>query len=158
MEPNALTVPVDRALDNRVPRLELTTNESAAIRAVADAVLDEEPGRPLDEQLDRVAVYAHELPVRIRILLTEFRLTGRPYGGLVLSGLPVDESLLGRTPASYSGQPSSPEVQCATAMLLLIGSLLGDPFSFYTQQRGQLVLDVFPVPGHEQAQLGSGST
>lgn len=160
MEPmrKALTVPVNRAVDNQVPRLKLTADERAAIRVVAQAILDEEPRRPLDERLDQVAVHAHELPVRIRTSLTAFRLTGRPYGGLVLSGLPVNESLLGRTPAGYTDQPSSPEVQCATAILLLLGSLLGDPFSFYTQQRGQLVLDVFPVPSHEQAQLGSSST
>jgi Fe(II)/alpha-ketoglutarate-dependent arginine beta-hydroxylase len=161
MEPRRWNGPVvqfDPANGDRVPRVELGLDDSAAIRDIAEALLAEEPGRPLEERLDRVALYAHRMPDRIRTLLTEFRLTGRPYGGFVVSGLPVDESQLGRTPTSYTDRPSRPEVQHTTAVLLLIGSLLGDPFSFYTQQLGRLVLDVFPVPGHEQAQLGSSST
>jgi Fe(II)/alpha-ketoglutarate-dependent arginine beta-hydroxylase len=145
-------------LKDGMPTLELTAGERDVIRALADAVLGEDPGRPLDERLARVAVHAHDLPLRLRRVLTDFRLTGRPYGGLVLSGLPVDESAAGPTPLDYTDTPEGAESDRAAALLLLTGSLLGAPFSYLTQQRGRLVLDVFPVRGHETSQLGSSST
>ncbi|SEG84338.1 arginine beta-hydroxylase, Fe(II)/alpha-ketoglutarate-dependent [Actinacidiphila yanglinensis] len=146
-----------RATDN-IPGLELTADEREAIRATTDTVLAEDPGRPLEERLERLALHAHGLPLRLRSVLNSFRLTGRPYGGLVISGLPIDESAVGPTPLSYTDTPDGAEAERAAALLLLTGSLLGNPFSYLTQQRGRLVLDVFPVRGHEESQLGSSST
>ncbi|AEW99312.1 guanitoxin biosynthesis L-enduracididine beta-hydroxylase GntD [Streptantibioticus cattleyicolor] len=140
------------------PRLRLTAAERTAVLDVADAALAEEPHVPPSRRLPRLAVLAHQLPVRLRTVLTEFRITGRPYGGLVIAGLPVDPEAAGPTPTDYTAEPRGTEVLRAEVVLLLIGSLLGDPFSFATQQRGRLVLDVFPVRGHEDSQLGSSST
>jgi Fe(II)/alpha-ketoglutarate-dependent arginine beta-hydroxylase len=42
-------------------------------------------------------------------------------------------------------------------MLALLGSLLGHPFAWATQQDGRLVHDVIPIKGHEREQLGSSS-
>jgi Fe(II)/alpha-ketoglutarate-dependent arginine beta-hydroxylase len=138
--------------------LRLTAGERTVVGDLVDLVLEEDPERPLEEKLDRLAVYAHELPHRLRSVLTEFRLTGRPYGGLAVSGLPVIESRVPATPLSYTDLPVDREVDRAAAMLLLVGSVLGDPYSYLSQQKGRLVLDVFPVPGHEHEQLGSSST
>ncbi len=140
-----------------VPCLHLTDTDGRALDTLArQATRTEEHIRP--EWLSQLALLAHELPVGLRQPLTEFRLTGRPYGGFVISGLPVTESAIGPTPISYAQTPDTSEARRLDALLLLIGSLLGDPFSFATQQRGRLVLDVFPVSGHEHDQLGSSST
>lgn len=144
--------------DGMVPRLNLTTGEGTAVRNLAASLLKAGGGRVLDQQLDVIAVRAHELPARLRTVLTGFRLTGRPYGGLVLSGLPIDQDLLGPTPGGHTDQPPSDEVECATAMLLLVGSLLGSPVSSLTQQMGKLVGDMVPIPEHEHKELGSSST
>jgi Fe(II)/alpha-ketoglutarate-dependent arginine beta-hydroxylase len=140
------------------PRFHLTKPESAAIAGLTEALLDEQPGTSLEFRLERIAVCAHEMPERLSSALEEFRVTGRPYGGFIISGLPVDESRVGPTPTAYTDDPEGREVDKAAAMLLMIGSLLGDPFSYLTQQRGRMVLDVFPVRGHEESQLGSSST
>lgn len=140
------------------PRVFLTGPERDRITALVDDVLAEEPGTDLELRLDRLCVRAHDLPERLRSVLTEFRLSGRPYGGFIISGLPIDESSAGPTPLSYTDEPEGHEVDKAGALLLMIGSLLGDPFSYLTQQRGRLVLDLFPVGGHERSQLGSSST
>ncbi|MEU9952441.1 guanitoxin biosynthesis L-enduracididine beta-hydroxylase GntD [Streptomyces sp. NPDC047939] len=144
--------------DDGVPCLALDGQESATVRDITDTLLDEDPGRPLEDRLNRISVRSHELPFRLRRRLTEFRLTGQPYGGLVVSGLPLDAAALGPTPLEYTDDPRSRETDRAAAVLLLIGSLIGDPISYLTQQRGRLVLDVFPVAGHEDSQLGSSST
>jgi Fe(II)/alpha-ketoglutarate-dependent arginine beta-hydroxylase len=143
-----------------VPYLRLDPIERREIREVAESVVAEfavtDPAE-LELHLNDIAVHAHRLPERLRFVLNEFRLTGRPLGGLVLAGLPVREDLLGPTPASYEVEVADPEVVISTAVLLLAGSLLGDPFSYYSQQKGKLVLDVFPIAGHEDEQLGSSS-
>ncbi|MBL1082726.1 TauD/TfdA family dioxygenase [Streptomyces actinomycinicus] len=146
-----------RPLDG-APCLELTAEEHSAIKELADSLLDHPGDVPLEQRLDQIALAAHDVPVGIRAQLTDFRLTGRPYGGLVLSNLPIDESLVGPTPTSYGSEPESREADRATALLLLLGSLLGDPVSYLTQQRGRMALDVFPIKGHEHQQLGSSST
>lgn len=46
----------------------------------------------------------------------------------------MDEAGVGATPSEYTAVPGGPEVTTATAVLLLIGSLLGDPFSYLSQQ------------------------
>ncbi|MET8628231.1 guanitoxin biosynthesis L-enduracididine beta-hydroxylase GntD [Kitasatospora sp. NPDC004669] len=144
--------------DDGAPCLELTSEERAALKDLADSLLDDPRGLPLDHRLDQLALAAHDVPARIRAQLVDFRLTGRPYGGFVLSNLPIDEALAGPTPTSYTAEPDSREADRATALLLLLGSLLGDPVSYLTQQRGRMVLDVFPIKGHEYQQLGSSST
>lgn len=144
--------------EDGAPCLQLTADESAALRELADDLLDGEQEAPLDHRIDQLAVIAHEVPARIRSQLVDFRLTGRPYGGFVLSNLPIDEALAGPTPSSYAAEPDSREADRATALLLLLGSVLGDPVSYLTQQHGRMVLDVFPIKGHEHQQLGSSST
>jgi hypothetical protein len=143
-----------------VPYLRLDPIERREIRDVAEAVVAEfavtDPAE-LELHLNDIAVHAHRLPDRLRFVLNEFRLTGRPLGGLVVAGLPVRDDLLGPTPADYEAEVRDPEVVVSTAVLLLVGSLLGDPFSYYSQQKGKLVLDVFPISGHEDEQLGSSS-
>ncbi|MFY1704912.1 guanitoxin biosynthesis L-enduracididine beta-hydroxylase GntD [Micromonospora sp. WMMA1923] len=141
-----------------IARLTLSTAEREELTGLVDEALTGPQALPVEHQLGRLAVLAHRLPERVRETLTEFRLTGRPYGGLVLAGLPLDESALGPTPASYSEVTDRPELHRATALLALLASLLGDPFSFLSQQKGQLFLDVFPVTQHENDQLGSSST
>ncbi|WP_316524263.1 guanitoxin biosynthesis L-enduracididine beta-hydroxylase GntD [Kitasatospora brasiliensis] len=144
--------------DDGAPCLELTSEERATLKELADHLLDDPQGTPLDRRFDQLALAAHEMPARVRAQLLDFRLTGRPYGGLVVSNLPIDETAAGPTPTSYTDEPDSREADRAEALLLLLGSFLGDPVSYLTQQRGRMVLDVFPIKGHEDQQLGSSST
>lgn len=150
------TLPL-RAEDN-VPYLELSEAERTALRDLAESALDVFPDVPLEQRLGQLALMAHEMPERVRATLVDFRLTGRPHGGLVISNLPVDETLAGPTPTSLTEPPTTREAHRAGALLLLIGSLLGDPVSYLSQQRGRMVLDLFPIRGHEDEQLGSSST
>lgn len=147
-------------LDERdgTPRLMLTAGEHAAIAELTDVLLDDPFAGDPERRLHELVLAAHSLPVRLRSVLTEFRLTGRPFGGLLISGLPVDDLELPPTPTSYTEVAEGREVTRAGLILLLLGSVLGDPFSFVTQQQGRLILDVFPVRGHEQEQLGSSSS
>jgi hypothetical protein len=100
---------------------------------------------------------AHQLPRSVVEALVDFRLTGRPSGGFIISGLAISDGALGATPLNIQAAPPTREVAKADSAMLLLASVLGDPFAFATVQEGSLVVDVHPVPGNEYTQLGSSS-
>ncbi|MFF5448552.1 guanitoxin biosynthesis L-enduracididine beta-hydroxylase GntD [Streptomyces sp. NPDC012888] len=141
-----------------VPRIVLLPDERHRVAALAHEFARASASLDAQRTLQLAALMAHELPRPLRRLMTEFRLAGVPHAGFLISGLLVDGDALGATPRSYTERPDRPELRHADAVLCLVGSLLGEPFSFSSQQGGRLILDLFPVPGHEFDQLGSGST
>jgi Fe(II)/alpha-ketoglutarate-dependent arginine beta-hydroxylase len=151
---DAIELPV-RASDG-LPYLELTDEERAELRDLGEELLDS--GRALDAQLDELALRAFALPDRLRNAVIHHRVSGRPYGGLIVSNLPIDETAAGPTPTRHGQVIESREADRASAVLLLVGSLLGAPISYLSQQHGKMVLDLFPIAGHEHEQLGSSST
>src|SRR5215208_3468945 len=55
-----------------------------------------------DEEFLKVAqLFAHEIPRRIRACINEFRLLEPTPGVLLISGYPVDDSKIGRTPPHW---------------------------------------------------------
>jgi Fe(II)/alpha-ketoglutarate-dependent arginine beta-hydroxylase len=113
---------------------------------------------PLDteESLHRAAVLAHELPERVRERLDAFRLE-QLSGVLCISGYGVDEQRLGPTPGHWRDRPEHSPAHREELLLVMLGSLIGHPFAWATQQDGRLVHDVVPIKGHEHEQLGSSS-
>jgi Fe(II)/alpha-ketoglutarate-dependent arginine beta-hydroxylase len=113
---------------------------------------------PLDteEALHRAAVLAHELPAPIRERLDAFRLQ-RMSGVSCISGYTVDEQRLGPTPRHWRDRPERSPAHREELMLIMLGSLIGHPFAWATQQDGRLIHDVVPIKGHEHEQLGSSS-
>lgn len=113
---------------------------------------------PLDteEALHRAAVLAHQLPERVQERLDAFRLE-QLSGVLCISGYEVDQDRLGPTPAHWRDRPERSPAHREELLLAMLGSLIGHPFAWATQQDGRLVHDVVPIKGHEHEQLGSSS-
>jgi Fe(II)/alpha-ketoglutarate-dependent arginine beta-hydroxylase len=113
---------------------------------------------PLDteEALHRAAVLAHGLPERLRERLDAFRLE-QLSGVLCISGYEVDQERLGPTPAHWRERSDRSPAHREELLLAMMGSLIGHPFAWATQQDGRLVHDVVPIKGHEHEQLGSSS-
>jgi Fe(II)/alpha-ketoglutarate-dependent arginine beta-hydroxylase len=107
--------------------------------------------------LARVPVWAHELPRRLRECLNQFRLEESYDGAVVISGLPVDDRLIGPTPASLDALPPALRTKREEAYLVVVASLLGDLIAWATQQAGRTIHDVFPVEQHRDMQIGTGS-
>jgi Fe(II)/alpha-ketoglutarate-dependent arginine beta-hydroxylase len=99
---------------------------------------------------------AHELPRSVRELLWDFKLSEPVEGICLLSGWPVDDERLGPTPGHWKGLHSRQTLQ-EEVILMLLGSLLGEPMGWSTQQDGKLIHNVFPIRDHEDEQLGTGS-
>jgi Fe(II)/alpha-ketoglutarate-dependent arginine beta-hydroxylase len=109
------------------------------------------------EFLAEADVIAHDLPRRLRRALRHFRLYEPEGALLVLSGYSVDEAKIGRTPRHWKDKDPSNRTCEEEMLLVLFGSLLGDPIGWSTQQDGRIVHDIFPIEGHEKEQMGSGS-
>ncbi|HET7229031.1 MAG TPA: guanitoxin biosynthesis L-enduracididine beta-hydroxylase GntD [Longimicrobium sp.] len=107
--------------------------------------------------LDEAGVIAHELPRRVRQELRHFRLHEPEDAILVVSGWPVDQARIGRTPAHWKTHEPENDIVEEDMLLVLLGSLLGEPIGWSTQQDGRVVHDILPIKGHEHEQLGSGS-
>lgn len=137
-------------------RLEIDAAELRAVNELLDEVEDDFERLDDDEALHRATVLAHRLPRRIRLYLNAFRLEHLS-GVLCISGYKVDEDRLGRTPAHWRDRPRRSPAHREELLLVLYGSLLGDPFSWATQQDGRLIHDVIPIKGHENEQMGSSS-
>jgi Fe(II)/alpha-ketoglutarate-dependent arginine beta-hydroxylase len=137
-------------------RLELKAPERRTVNNILDEFEDDFASLSLDEGLHRATVLAHELPVRVRLALNAFRLE-KMSGLLCISGHDIDQARIGPTPAHWREHTGSPTARREELLLLLYGSLLGDPFGWATQQNGRLVHDVIPIEGHEYGQLGTSS-
>lgn len=103
------------------------------------------------------SLLAHELPARLRASLLEFKRREPTSGVFLLAGYDVDDERLGPTPRSWSSRPVPSPALREEALMLMLGSLFGDPIAWQTQQDGQLVHDILPMPGYENEQLGCGS-
>ena len=137
-------------------RLELTDEELAAIRPLVREVASRHVSVEEADFLDSVSIYAQELPRRVRKFLNAFRLE-EPSGVCVVSGYPVDDSKIGKTPVHWRKQSGSPTVE-EEVFLNLCGSLLGDAIAWTHQRDGLVCQDLVPIRSHEDAMLGSGSS
>ncbi|MEU9455671.1 guanitoxin biosynthesis L-enduracididine beta-hydroxylase GntD [Streptomyces sp. NPDC048277] len=101
-------------------------------------------------------LYAAELPRRLRSTVLDYRSSERS-ATLVVSGLPLDDAVLGPTPLDRAGSPSGTASLRQDIAFFLIAALLGDPVGWATQQDGRLMHDIYPVKEHEHGQIGWGS-
>ncbi len=130
--------------------------ELREVDRLLDGVEAEFDGLDSDDALHRATVLAHRLPARVRRALNEFRLE-RLSGVLIISGHQVDQDRVGPTPRHWRDRTGHSSAHREELLLVLYGSLLGDPFAWTTQQDGRLIHDVIPIKGHENEQLGSSS-
>jgi Fe(II)/alpha-ketoglutarate-dependent arginine beta-hydroxylase len=109
-----------------------------------------------DEFLRRVTVYAHELPRSLRSEISHFRLREND-SMFIISGYPVDDERIGHTPAHWKDRKLPSPALEEEIFFMLCATLLGDTIAWVTQQDGHLMHEIFPIKGHENEQLGTGS-
>ncbi len=109
------------------------------------------------ELLANATVLAHQIPLRVRQTLNEFRLYEPATAICRVAGYPIDDDKIGPTPAHWKERQTRCVPVQEEILLLLLGSLLGDVIAWSTQQDGAVVHDIAPIQSHEHEQLGSGS-
>jgi Fe(II)/alpha-ketoglutarate-dependent arginine beta-hydroxylase len=138
-------------------RIVLSEPELRSIRGLLDELVTRYRTVEDEAFLNEACLYAHELPRRVRAFLNDFKTLEPPAGYCLISGYPVDDERLGRTPTHWKHRPEVSPALAEEMLLILYGSLLGDMLSWSTQQNGYVVHDVLPIKGHEYEQLGSSS-
>ena len=138
-------------------RLELRDDELKSIKSLITGIADEYESVESADFLSNACMYAHELPRRVRSFLNDFRLKESRSGVCIISGYPVNISAIGATPTHWKWRADARNSLHEQILFVLNGSLLGDLLGWATQQDGYLVHDVFPIKGHEDEQLGTGS-
>lgn len=137
-------------------QLIFTGEELAQISSLLKEIIGRYNSAEDPAMLNEACVYAHELPRRIRKFLNDFRALESP-GFCMISGYPIDDAKIGCTPVHWKLRPAvSPSLE-EELLLILFGSLLGDPLGWATQQDGHIIHDVLPIKGHEHEQLVSSS-
>ncbi len=135
-------------------RYVLNDEEKNEIAAIADAFLAGHPVWEPMEYADEIRVEAERLPVGVR----QFLVTSRAAEDAVIAvaNLPVDENLV-PTPSDWQVAEKEGAAIREELVLLLVASVLGDPFAWSNQQNGRLVHDVCPSKGQETSLTSASS-
>jgi Fe(II)/alpha-ketoglutarate-dependent arginine beta-hydroxylase len=110
-----------------------------------------------DRFLKNALIIAHELPKRIRTFINDFRLLEPESGVCLISGYPISDEKIGKTPSHWQCRPKVSPALEEEIIFILFSALLGEVIGWSTQQAGHIVHDVLPIKGHEREQLGSSS-
>jgi len=137
-------------------RLELADEEVETIRPLVKEVASHHGSVEEADFLNSASTYAQELPRRLRAFLNAFRLA-EPSGVCVISGYPVDDSKIGKTPTHWRKRPDGSSTMEEEVFLNLCGALLGDAIAWAHQRDGLICQDLVPIEGHKEEMLGSGS-
>ena len=136
--------------------IELSEDDRDRVDALIAEITAELPsGLGQAELLERLTVFAQEMPRAVRAAANHFRLR-EPAGGCVFTGFQVDDNKIGDTPAEWGGAGPAATGR-EDLFLLLCACLLGDPVAWATQQDGRLLHDVIPIKGHELEQINSST-
>jgi Fe(II)/alpha-ketoglutarate-dependent arginine beta-hydroxylase len=134
----------------------LSPDEIRGIDEVIEGVVEHAAPAHHPAVLRAAALSVADLPRSLRAALLQFRWE-EPAGALLVSGFPIDDDRIGPTPGHWRQPPADCPLTREEAYLLLLSTLLGEPFGWSTQQDGRLVHNVLPIRGHETEQLGSSS-
>lgn len=134
----------------------ISDEEIVSIRALLKEVTSLFSSSEDPDFLKDACILAHQLPKRLRTFLNDFRLL-EPAGACIISGYPVDDSKIGKTPCHWNQRDGISPSLDEEVLLVLFGSLLGETLGWATQQAGYIVHDILPIRMHEDEQLGTGS-
>ncbi|UQA94002.1 TauD/TfdA family dioxygenase [Streptomyces halobius] len=135
-------------------RYVLSDEEKSQIERIADDFIAGHPVWDLHAYADEVRIEAENLPVGLRRFLVGAR--AEEDAVIRVANLPVSEDLVA-TPPSWQIAEKEGAALREELVLLLVSSVLGDPFAWANQQNGRLVHDVCPSKGQE-ASLTSASS
>lgn len=138
-------------------KITLTQAEASGLARLAGELAARYGSAENPEFLFNASVLAHDLPVRVRQSLNDFRLSEPRSALRVIAGYPIDDQEIGPTPHHWKERQKKCLPVKEELVLVLLGSLLGDVIAWATQQDGAVVHDITPIQGHEHEQMGSGS-
>ncbi|MEV6730415.1 guanitoxin biosynthesis L-enduracididine beta-hydroxylase GntD [Streptomyces sp. NPDC051364] len=136
--------------------LRLTAAEARQVSELTLRLAEQYLAADDERLLQDLPLLTAELPVRVRRFLRAFSLD-QARGFCSVNGHLVDDERIGPTPEHWKDETRIHRELPEEILVLLYGSLLGEPFGWASQQDGHLVNDVFPIRQYERELLGTGS-
>lgn len=106
---------------------------------------------------DECQLAAHEMPLRLRRLLNDFRNQRLNSGHLLLEGFPIDDESIGSTPSHWDAPWVNSNILREEIYQCLIASCMGDVFGWLTQENGRFLRHIVPIEADKNEQLGGSS-
>lgn len=126
---------------------------SADVVAEAMAAVDADPYQSFEKFVDEARLASGRLPAPLLAAVASFK-ADEGAGSLLIRGLPIPGSL----PATPTAAPTGGPAAMGTERLLLsVGVLLGEPFTYAQWDGGLLVHNKYPIPKHRDIQFGSNA-
>lgn len=151
-----MTAPTSRQTATPAFRISLSPADNRAVSPLLARLVDDFDTIEDTELLRRSSQLAGGLPDHLIRSLEDFRLR-EPSAICLVSGLVIDEELIGPTPEHWRNSQFQSAVFPQEIFFLLCASILGDVFGWATQQDGRIMHDVLPIRGHENIEIGSNS-
>src|SRR5262245_15787721 len=107
-------------------RFELTESEIESTRSLITRIAAEYDSVEIADFLNNACLYAHDLPRRVRSFLNDFRLKEPAEGVCIISGYPINLSMIGATPDHWKWRSDARRSLHEQILFVLYGSLLGD--------------------------------
>jgi len=131
--------------------------DRSAIRSLLTDICGDPRNREENSLLERIALYAQELPLRIREVFYEFKLR-ETSAALIITNNPVSPDDIGPTPQRHWRPGEIRPLSFPQVMHGLYASLLGELFGFQSQQYGRIFNDLIPIRGQlSYSSSGGGS-
>jgi L-asparagine oxygenase len=150
------TMAIAGSQESSVHQMRLSNEEIAVIVPLVDGLCAEYRSIEDPQLIARAPLYSHELPLRLREFLEQYRVE-EPSAVCLISGFPVHNGAIGPTPDHWNQIGQDTPTMRQEIFFLLCGVLLGDVFAWATQQDGRIMHDVLPIRAHQGEQLGTGS-
>lgn len=138
-------------------KITLLPEEIDEIKSILSDVTSHYSSAEDSDFLMDACLYAHEFPMRIRKFLNDFKMSEPKPGICVISGYPIDEEAIGKTPSHWKYRSDISPTLETELLLVTLGALLGDALGWATQQDGHIIHEIIPIKECENEQLGTGS-
>jgi Fe(II)/alpha-ketoglutarate-dependent arginine beta-hydroxylase len=109
------------------------------------------------EFIKYAGVLAHSLPKRLRWLLHDFKQSEPAPGVCLVSGYPVNNHKIKSTPSHWKKRQEVSTTLEEDLLFVLISSILGEVFGWFTEQDRCIVHEVVPIKEHEDKQISTSS-
>lgn len=140
-----------------MPRFVLADDEIATIQSLVKECASQYTSVESPDFLKHAGVLAHSLPKRLRLLLHEFKLFEPSPGICLISGYPISDRKIKSTPSHWKHREAVSPALEEEMLFVLMGSMLGEVFGWFTEQGGNIVHEVVPIREHETKQISTSS-
>lgn len=137
--------------------IRLSKNEMQSISKLIDSLEKRFQTVEKEEFANICKIVAHDMPLGLRKICTDFRNCRENIRFLLIEGFPIDDKAIGGTPSHWDVDWKNPKTLREEIFQCLIASCLGEIFGWRTQENGRYLRHIVPIEKEKNEQLGGSS-